>query len=410
MSPLKATDDRLVHLAASGEESAFAQIYERYHQPVYRYCLSILRDAEEARDALQSTMERALRSIGSQRVVGGLRAWLFMIAHNEAMTAIGKRTVQAPAGEEPLVADAAAEAGERARLRQLLADLGSLPEQQREALVLRELSGLESAEIGTALGISPSAARQSVYEARVALTTIAEGRDMSCTHTQQRISDGDGRNVRGRRVRAHLRDCAICQAFTAQINTRTADFPCLFPPLAAAAAAKTMAAVTGGGAVDAAAATPAGGDASTGSGLAGRRKTAVGATVLLLLVLGGTLGVLRGDDARAPSRAAAAADPPKGAASPKTQPVTAPPAARAPEAQADPSLPSSVAGYTQLEPSLAGLMEDDRPGSGDDGAGANGQGGSLPFTGLDASMLLLAGAVLLALGVLTRRLSSSPQR
>ena len=164
------TDDRLVSLAAAGNAPAFEDIYARYYQDVYRYALSILRDPQDAQDVLQGTMERALRSIGSQRVEGGLKAWLFRIAHNESMDLIRRRPT-APPPESPLLApDAASDAGERERMRQLLADLGTLPERQRSALVLRELSGLDSEEIGTALSISPAAAKQSVYEARVALT------------------------------------------------------------------------------------------------------------------------------------------------------------------------------------------------------------------------------------------------
>nr|MBA2792385.1 RNA polymerase sigma factor [Thermoleophilaceae bacterium] len=189
--------------------------YERYHQPIYRYALSILRDPQDAQDTMQNTMERTLRSIGSQRVGGGLKAWLFGIAHNEAMDTLGRRR-GAPFEDAPLLA---ADAAKRESMRQLMADLGTLPERQRSALVLRELSGLNSEEIGTALSISPSSAKQSVYEARVALNALAEGRDMSCDRVQQKISAGDGRRLRGRRLRAHVRDCTICQAFTAGPRT-----------------------------------------------------------------------------------------------------------------------------------------------------------------------------------------------
>jgi len=82
MTRMDPGDDRLAQLAAGGDPAAFAQLYERHHRALYRYCVSILRDAEDARDALQSTMEKAFRSMPSQRVKGGLRAWLFTIAHN----------------------------------------------------------------------------------------------------------------------------------------------------------------------------------------------------------------------------------------------------------------------------------------------------------------------------------------
>ena len=61
------SDDRLMRLAADGNRPAFAEIYRRYHQELYRYCLAILRSPEDATDALQSTMTNALRSLPGER-------------------------------------------------------------------------------------------------------------------------------------------------------------------------------------------------------------------------------------------------------------------------------------------------------------------------------------------------------
>ena len=423
MSGASPPDDRLARLAAAGDRPAFEAIYDRHHQALYRYCSSILGDPQEAQDALQSTMERALRSIGGQRVAGGLKAWLFGIAHNEAMDTIGRRPAAAPAALRTEAPDAAVEAAEHERLRQLVADLATLPERQRAALVLRELSGLDSEEIGGALSISPSAAKQSVYEARVALTAVAAGRDMSCDGVQRRISEGDGRRLRGRGVRAHLRSCRVCQTFKAAIDSRTADFPVLFPPLAAAAAAKTLAAVTGGAGASGAdgvaalsgpdGSATAGGGASSegeptaaGSGTAQggetpsggsllrdrRAITATAALVLLLLFTAGLGTLLSGDTpktARAPStegpptdrgpaRGAAGDDPAK-KGSEEGSPGTGrsePPAARGVGSPGPPPS-ATLDGYSQLDPSVAGLLADGSsggPGSATSGAGATAPG------------------------------------
>jgi len=445
MSPTTLADDRLVSLAAAGDGVAFEALYERHYRSVYRYVLSILRDPEDARDALQSTMERALRSIDSQRVKGGLRAWLFGIAHNEAMNAIATRPPRPPAEAVLVAADAASDAADRDRLRQLIEDLGALPERQRSALVLRELSGLASEEIGTALSISPAAAKQNVYEARVALTKLAEGRDMSCERVQQKLSDGDGRRLRGRGLRAHLRDCALCQAFGAGIGTRTADLPVLFPPLAAAAAAKTLAEVTaGGGGAAAAGATggatsndhaPVGGKSS----LRDRRAAAAGVGLVALLALGGALGATRGDSEPAVSNAVKLEAPkPVGpreqAPGPREQapgPREAAPGPReqaspepVPGAEGEPETPSSLTGYSQFDPSVIQVLaagdgsrgddSDDTGGNGSDDTGGAGDaansasGGSLAFTGLETLVLVAAGLGLLGLGLAMRLLGRRP--
>ena len=150
------------------------------------------------------------------RASGGispLRPWLFRVAHNESISLL--RTPPADGGAAATTAarlgpTAEAALEERDRLRQLVVDLRSLPERQSAALVMRELSGLSYAEIAAALSTSEAAARQTVYEGRIALRTREEGREMECETVRHAISDRDGRRLRGRALRAHLADCDGC--------------------------------------------------------------------------------------------------------------------------------------------------------------------------------------------------------
>src|SRR5688572_24673934 len=85
------SDARLARLAAAGNRAAFAAIFDRYHQDLYRYCVSLLHNQEDAADALQSTMLHALRALeGDDRDIA-LRPWLYRIAHNESMSIIRRR-------------------------------------------------------------------------------------------------------------------------------------------------------------------------------------------------------------------------------------------------------------------------------------------------------------------------------
>ena len=59
-------DERLATMVASGSDDAFAVLYRRHHQAIYRYCLSLLRHEADARDALQSSMLAALSSLRSR--------------------------------------------------------------------------------------------------------------------------------------------------------------------------------------------------------------------------------------------------------------------------------------------------------------------------------------------------------
>jgi RNA polymerase sigma factor (sigma-70 family) len=262
-------DERLARLAARGNSRAFAAVYERYHQPLYRYCRSILRDDTDAQDALQSTFTRALAALQRGQRSAPLRPWLFRIAHNEAISSLRRRRrgeVGLTDAALPIVPSAEDQAGDRARLSLLMGDLAALPDRARSALVMRELSGLSHEDIALALGTSPGAAKQAIFEARRALTECAEGRAMDCAEVCRAMSDGDRRVLRGRKVRAHLRDCEACAAFASSIEARQSELRALVPVLPAAVSAAVLsrameAGIGGAGAV-------AGGAAGSGGGAA----------------------------------------------------------------------------------------------------------------------------------------------
>ena len=263
---------RLSRRAKRGDEGAFEEIFRSHHQELYRYCLAILRDRDDAEDALQATMAAALRSLPGEERHVEIRPWLFRVAHNEAISLLRKRRASVPADAELVDRTAVSQEAElatRERLRSLVADLGELPERQRSAIVMRELTGLSYGEIGAALSCSEGGARQAVYEARTSLRDREEGRAMECEHVRKAISDRDGRRLRGRKLRAHLDGCDGCRGFAASISQRRLDFEALCPPLPAAAAGAMLAGMIGGsGGATAGGAAVAGGTAAAGTGLA----------------------------------------------------------------------------------------------------------------------------------------------
>jgi RNA polymerase sigma factor (sigma-70 family) len=245
-----ASDARLVRIAVRGERRAFAAIFQRYHQELYRYCQAILGNEEEAGDALQNTMVKVMRALPGESREIALRPWLYRIAHNEAIALVRQRPSLAQLSDGTPAASVSLperRAEGRERLRQLVSDLQSLPDRQRGALVMRELSEMDYAGIGAVFGTSAGVARQTVYEARVALQEMAEGREMSCDVVRQALSAGDGRVLRGRRVRAHLRGCEGCRDFRSSIRRRRADLAALAPPLPALAAAGLLQNILGPG-------------------------------------------------------------------------------------------------------------------------------------------------------------------
>jgi RNA polymerase sigma factor (sigma-70 family) len=265
--------------------SELEAFYERYHQQLYRYCFSIVGNAEDAQDALQNAMVKAVRALPAEQREIQLKPWLYRIAHNESVELLRKRRDQVELGPE-LASPAggpAESAGQRERLQRLLDDLDQLPERQRGALVMRELGGLGFEQIGEAFGTSAAVSRQTVYEARLSLRQLEAGREMGCEKVMRELSDADGRVTRRRDIQAHLRDCAECREFGESIATRRRDLAAI-APLPAAASGALLHAILGGG--------------NAGAGLgssvaAGVGKTALGsvavksaATVAVVAVLG----------------------------------------------------------------------------------------------------------------------------
>jgi RNA polymerase sigma factor (sigma-70 family) len=273
-------DERLARLVGGGSERAFGAIYERYHQPLYRYCRSIVREDADAQDVLQSAFASAFAALRRGQRDAPLRPWLFRIAHNEAVSLIRRRRsdVELAGAPERWAGSTEDRAEERARLALLVSDLRELPDRQRSALVMRELSGLSHEEIAVVLETSVGAAKQTVFEARRALMEFVEGRSMVCEDVRRTISDGDGRALRGRRVRAHLRDCAGCTQFAAAIPARRQDLQAVVPVLAPVASAAMLARVTGVGSRHGA----GGGAGAVAAGAAGKT---VGATLVAKLLV-----------------------------------------------------------------------------------------------------------------------------
>ena len=225
------SDEQLARRVSAGDRGAFTVLYERHLPAIVRYCRGILLSQEDAEDAAQNAMISALESLPGRPAKLALKAWLMRVAHNEAISQMRRRRPQSSLeeAENVSIADVCQTVANRARLRELLIDLASLPDRQRGALVMRELCGCDYDEIAAALGGSEGAAMQTVFEARTALVQFDRGRNVNCDEIQRLISDGDRRALRARRIRAHMRSCSSCREFESSITRRRGDLALLFP-------------------------------------------------------------------------------------------------------------------------------------------------------------------------------------
>ena len=212
-------DYQLISLALGGDTSAFAAIYSRYAEALYRYCVSLVRHQEDARDVVQATMLSALQATAAGRPVDSLKPWLYRIAHNEAISLLRRSRIEEAVGEDlPVDSLETRGPGGRDRLLDLFADVRDLSDRQRAALMMRELSGFNYDYIALNLGISAAAARRSVSDARAALSQAEAGRAMECGAVRRQLAARDGRCLRARKLRAHLRDCVCCRDYERSLN------------------------------------------------------------------------------------------------------------------------------------------------------------------------------------------------
>ena len=181
------TDETLVARAASGDDSAFEVIVERYQARVFRLACRLTSETD-APDVLQDTFLRVYQHLASFRGESQFRTWLYRIASN---TALMHRRAATRRPVEPLdvflprfdaegqhactpadlqVASRADELLDRQFLAQKARDvIARLPDGYRDAFVLRDLEELSTEDVAQTLGIAPAAVRQRVHRARLML-------------------------------------------------------------------------------------------------------------------------------------------------------------------------------------------------------------------------------------------------
>ena len=179
------SDEQLVTLFRDGHDEAFRVIHDRYHQRLFAYTRQMLPRHMDAEDAMQDVFVRVYTSLrASDRGVARLRPWLYRAAHNRCIDELRRPSPPPPevlAEIRSPIQDPVARAEERESLRRVLEDVRRLPEQQRSALLLRELGGAHYVDIALALEISVPAVKSLLVRARMALAKSLEARDTACS-------------------------------------------------------------------------------------------------------------------------------------------------------------------------------------------------------------------------------------
>jgi len=169
-----------VEQARRGDERAWRELYERHVELVFRLAYRVVGDRDAALDVVQETYVKASVAIARFRGDSSFRGWIASIALNEARSWLRKRgrerqialdAIPEPEARERGAEDVVADADMAARALEFIA---TLPDQQRDAVLLRTTEGLSYREIAAAVGSSEGSVRVSYHHGMTKLREYME--------------------------------------------------------------------------------------------------------------------------------------------------------------------------------------------------------------------------------------------
>ena len=178
----------LIERARAGDTRAFEDLARREERALYRHALRIVGTTSDAEDVVQDALFSAWRSIASFQGLS-FRAWLFRIATNRALDHLRARKrrpelpLDPPEDDDVTWAEPAAPgpdltqlAGDREALALVETALGTLPAEQRTALLLRDVEGFAYEEIAVITSVEIGTVKSRIHRGRLAVRNVLIGR------------------------------------------------------------------------------------------------------------------------------------------------------------------------------------------------------------------------------------------
>lgn len=182
------SDEALVLLAARSQQTALAELYDRYGRPAYGLALRVLRDETLAEDAVQEAFLGVWRN--ASRFVperGTASTWILTLVHRRAVDLVRReerrRADPLERAIEPSSGSVDDEAWLRLQRERVQHALRQLPDQQREALELAYYGGFTQSELAERLGLPLGTIKSRVFAGLARLRELLgePGMEMSWT-------------------------------------------------------------------------------------------------------------------------------------------------------------------------------------------------------------------------------------
>jgi RNA polymerase sigma factor (sigma-70 family) len=224
-----ADDCELVEAVRSGDDSAFEELYRRYHPRIAAYVRRIVRDPARAEDLAQDAFFSALRRMRATDSDIAFKPWIFEIARNATIDHWRRSNraeeVSVEADEQlrqsdriRLVGAAGPDAAlaDKERFEHLRGAFDELSDVHTRILVMRELEGLSYREIAERLDLSRASVESALFRARRRLESeyadISEGRRCTAMRTvMARMAEGLRDKRDEGRLARHARRCHVCR-------------------------------------------------------------------------------------------------------------------------------------------------------------------------------------------------------
>jgi RNA polymerase sigma-70 factor, ECF subfamily len=173
----------LVQRAQSGDEQAFAALFQSHKKRVYSVCLLMTKDVAEAEDLTQEAFMQVFRSVGSFRGDSAFSTWLYRIAVNTVLMKLRRRKAPPIVSlDEPVSNDSPSlrrdvgsadlnlsGAVDRIALRRAMLDL---PEGCRQIFALHEVEGYQHHEIAKMLDCSVGNSKSQLHKAKMKMRDL----------------------------------------------------------------------------------------------------------------------------------------------------------------------------------------------------------------------------------------------
>lgn len=227
-------DAKLIAMARGGNAGAFETIVDRYQSRLLGFSRQMLGSTEDAEDVLQEVFVNAYRAMLADDREINLRPWLYRITRNRCLNHLRKPTADSQESMDMVPAVEAASTAEkvsnREEFRQLLTDVGKLPETQRTALLLREMDAMSYEEIASTMETSVPSVKSLLVRARISLAEASQARQLTCGEVRLELAEAaEGLRKVTAPVRRHVRECEDCADFRSQVRSNDKVMAALFP-------------------------------------------------------------------------------------------------------------------------------------------------------------------------------------